>query len=1087
MLIRRCLYINLLFAVWCKISSQTTIATAIDTFIIDDTVSVLNLSKSFIIESTLDVKIKQKNVDIKNFNFSKSKLFISYYDSTYKNHATVKYQYLKESIPTLVGPKWQSLPSLSDSSKFKKSKLINKKENFNYENSFFSSGSFFRNINMSSSGGSDLSGGIQMQINGELGDNINISGIISDQDITIQPEGTTKDLDELDKVFLNVHHPNFRLNAGDIFFKDSIESINIQKKLVGLQSSLKVNNLKISSVYSGSKGIFRSLELYGRDGDQGPYQLISLDGSKDIIILSGTEKIWIDGKKLTRGENYDYTIDYSLGRVFFTPKNLIHDDSRIFIEFEYSDFRYEKSFIGGNVKNKKLGSGEFSFGLYEESDIFTKDIIYDNLNDELIGKDLNEVKIETFEVDENGKYVIVDSIFIYDPLKNFNVSDRYTVVFNYDSNGDYKREISEDGQIYYIYLHPDYQVDGDDYYSPYDIFIFPQKKQFGYINTNYSINKYLKMNWQLKGTKNNTNAAKNSSFDIGKAYDFHLKIDSIKILDNEFKLEYIENNRNENYSPLSREFHIQRSRMWNLDSSIIQSIKQRSIKSSINNMSIGNSLFEFSTLEHKQTFLERKKLQFDINYDLLKGSFFNFIKVKSSNDNQFHRLDALLEFHNKRINPYFKFINEEESSTKKFNKFGIGVKKESSNWNINSGIENRINEEYIDDKFVKNTEDIISTINYNYKSNSGWNNKLLLKKRIKTISNKTIGQQNLNYSLADFKIAYGKKEKGLSLNIQGRKERSQSEDLATIFDSVGVGLGQYRYDEQFKIYIPDPNGDYISYNIFTGEKKRNTKFQGIQDLRYNLPWFNRFSNITFHVNTRQNLLGRYSGLFKFYKIDIQNENILLADFQLRSELILNSINSYRFWVHNDYILSGLDPRGNELINKMIYGITLNNKINKTVSLQNEFYKKNQSYIADFFNKPERTISSWWNELQWQFRFKKNIDFDLSIFGGFDIGKFQTTEFESISRGVAIKGKYYFTKRGSIDNQIKFIFVNENNNLNYIPPEASNGFALGKSLTIQSRFQYFITKSFSSIISVYGVDDNRYNKSFNLKGELRAYF
>ena len=78
-------------------------------------------------------------------------------------------------------------------------------------------------------------------------------------------------------------------------------------------------------------------------------------------------------------------------------------------------------------------------------------------------------------------------------------------------------------------------------------------------------------------------------------------------------------------------------------------------------------------------------------------------------------------------------------------------------------------------------------------------------------------------------------------------------------------------------------------------------------------------------------------------------------------------------------------------------------------------------------------------------------------------------------------------KGSLDNQIKFVHVKEVNNLNYIPPEASNGYALGKSLTIQTRLQYFITKSFSLVISIYGIDDNRNKNSFNLEGELRAYF
>jgi hypothetical protein len=285
MLIRLCLYINLLLFVWCKAYSQTTIATAIDTFELTDTLSVLNLSNSFIIESSVDARIKNKKIEIKKFNISNSKLFISTLEIVNEKLIIVKYQYLKEDIPTLIGPKWKILPYLSDTAKLNIDNLVNEKQTSIKNNNFFSSGSFFRNINMSSSGNSDLSGGIQMQINGKLADDINISGVISDQNISIQPEGTTKDLDELDKVFLNVDHPNFTLDAGDIYFKDSLKTVNIQKKLVGLQSSLSVDDFTISSVYAGTKGIFRSLELKGRDGDQGPYQLISFDGSKDIIVL----------------------------------------------------------------------------------------------------------------------------------------------------------------------------------------------------------------------------------------------------------------------------------------------------------------------------------------------------------------------------------------------------------------------------------------------------------------------------------------------------------------------------------------------------------------------------------------------------------------------------------------------------------------------------------------------------------------------------------------------------------------------------------------------------------------------------------
>jgi hypothetical protein len=234
-------------------------------------------------------------------------------------------------------------------------------------------------------------------------------------------------------------------------------------------------------------------------------------------------------------------------------------------------------------------------------------------------------------------------------------------------------------------------------------------------------------------------------------------------------------------------------------------------------------------------------------------------------------------------------------------------------------------------------------------------------------------------------------------------------------------------------------------------------------------------------------LGTYNQLLKFYRPNIQDENILFADFQFRSELIFNANNNYRFWMHNDHIMSGLDPRGNQLTNNKIYGITLNKKVRKKISIRNEISMKNQRYKSDYLNKSDRKIFSWWNELELQYRFKKNIDLDLSILGGFDEGKFNDTRFNSSSKGIGIKTKYFFKKRGSLDTHVEFINVDGSNNLNFIPPEASQGYPLGRTFKIQSRFQYFITKSFSSIISIYMVDDNRYNKFLNINGELRAYF
>jgi len=133
------------------------------------------------------------------------------------------------------------------------------------------------------------------------------------------------------------------------------------------------------------------------------------------------------------------------------------------------------------------------------------------------------------------------------------------------------------------------------------------------------------------------------------------------------------------------------------------------------------------------------------------------------------------------------------------------------------------------------------------------------------------------------------------------------------------------------------------------------------------------------------------------------------------------------------------------------------------------------------------LSSWWEDLELQLRVNRSLDIDLSIFGGFDDGNIETEELKVSSQGFSVKAKYLFNKMGSINMQCKLVNTNEKSNRNFIPPEFGQGYALGESIILQSRFQYFFTNSISSIITIYGIDDSRYSRSLNFQGELRAYF
>jgi len=189
---------------------------------------------------------------------------------------------------------------------------------------------------------------LRVNVEGKVSEKIGVLALLSDQDLPIQPEGTTENIQDIDQKLIRITHPNMRGTLGD--FEGSLgasEFIFFPRALEGVQVEGDFKWIDFHFIPSAiPKGQSTSLVLRGEEG-RSEYRL-TVDG-QFVIVKAGSEIVWLNGERMRRGENNDYIIrEYGDPIVEFNSKHLITSNDVIRIDFEYipEDRAYQQNLYG---------------------------------------------------------------------------------------------------------------------------------------------------------------------------------------------------------------------------------------------------------------------------------------------------------------------------------------------------------------------------------------------------------------------------------------------------------------------------------------------------------------------------------------------------------------------------------------------------------------------------------------------------------------------------------------------------------------------------------------------------------------------
>lgn len=442
------------------------------------------------------------------------------------------------------------------------------------------SGSITRGVTIGNNQNASVTSNLDLQITGKISDKVSLRASIQDSNIPLQENGYSQKLDEFDQIFIELFTDKWSIRAGDLFLENrQSRFLNFNKKVQGLATRFTLGDEDSKTEIFASaalvRGQYARSTFTGQEGNQGPYKLRGNNGELYVLVISGSERVYVNGILKKRGENNDYIIDYNAGEITFTSLFPINSEMRIVIEYQYSDRNYTRFVTYGGVNHtaKKWSLGGY---LYSENDVKNQPL-QQSLSPEQVnilnnaGDDINQMNAPSAYLDTYSdnkilyKKVTLNGVEVFEYSNNPN-DELYNVRFTLVGNnlGNYiLTNTAAIGKIYQ-YVEPVAGIPQGNY-EPVVRLVAPTKIQIATVLGKYNPNEKTVVDFELGVSNNDQNLFSSLDDEDNKGIAAKLNFKQ-RLLTKKWQVDAFGNYQlvQENFRTIERLFNIEFNRDWNL-------------------------------------------------------------------------------------------------------------------------------------------------------------------------------------------------------------------------------------------------------------------------------------------------------------------------------------------------------------------------------------------------------------------------------------------------------------------------------------------------------------------------------------------